>query len=213
MTGERRRAVRGLQPAPAGGELRAGRAALHRHARTACSARSTTSATGSARRASPPRPRRPSSSGSALGFAYMTVITGICLVVQADVVRYRPLLLVLAAGKAASLAGRARLLPLRRRRLRLPPELPRRRLPRRRRALLWSLAGPGRRPAGAHLKARPGAERRRAAHPARVRRGDGAGRGRAAAPPARTSPTRVRSTSPGRSPATWRDAPARRCCS
>jgi len=38
----------------------------------------------------------------ALGFAYMTVITGICLMVQADVVRYRPLLLVLAAGKAAS---------------------------------------------------------------------------------------------------------------
>lgn len=38
----------------------------------------------------------------ALGFAYMTVITGICLVVQADVVRYRPLLVVLAAGKAAS---------------------------------------------------------------------------------------------------------------
>jgi hypothetical protein len=38
----------------------------------------------------------------ALGFAYMVVIAGICLVVQADVVRYRPLLLVLAAGKAAS---------------------------------------------------------------------------------------------------------------
>jgi hypothetical protein len=38
----------------------------------------------------------------ALGFAYMVVITGICLVVQADVARYRPLLLVLAAGKAAS---------------------------------------------------------------------------------------------------------------
>ena len=38
----------------------------------------------------------------ALGFAYMTVITGICLVVQADIVRYRPLLLVLAVGKAAS---------------------------------------------------------------------------------------------------------------
>jgi hypothetical protein len=37
-----------------------------------------------------------------LGFAYMTVITGICLVVATDVVRYRPLLLVLAAGKAAS---------------------------------------------------------------------------------------------------------------
>ena len=38
----------------------------------------------------------------ALGFAYMVVITGICLVVQTDVVRYRPLLLVLAAGKTAS---------------------------------------------------------------------------------------------------------------
>src|SRR5436190_11874659 len=38
----------------------------------------------------------------ALGFSYMVVITGICLVVQADVPRYRPLLLVLAAGKTAS---------------------------------------------------------------------------------------------------------------
>jgi hypothetical protein len=38
----------------------------------------------------------------ALGFAYMTLISGICLVVSTDVVRYRPLLLVLAAGKAAS---------------------------------------------------------------------------------------------------------------
>ena len=38
----------------------------------------------------------------ALGFAYMVVITGIALVVQSDVVRFRPLLLVLAAGKAAS---------------------------------------------------------------------------------------------------------------
>src|SRR5918996_1165855 len=37
-----------------------------------------------------------------LGFAYMTVITGIALVVASDVVRFRPLLLVLAAGKAAS---------------------------------------------------------------------------------------------------------------
>jgi hypothetical protein len=37
-----------------------------------------------------------------LGFAYLVVITGICLVVQLDVVRYRALLLVLAAGKAAS---------------------------------------------------------------------------------------------------------------
>ncbi len=38
----------------------------------------------------------------ALGFAYMVVITGICVVVQTDVVRYRPLLLVLAAGKTGS---------------------------------------------------------------------------------------------------------------
>lgn len=38
----------------------------------------------------------------ALGFAFMTVIAGICLLAATDVVRYRPLLLVLAAGKAAS---------------------------------------------------------------------------------------------------------------
>jgi hypothetical protein len=38
----------------------------------------------------------------ALAFAYMVVIAGICLVVQLDVVRYRPLLLVLAGGKTAS---------------------------------------------------------------------------------------------------------------
>lgn len=43
-----------------------------------------------------------------LAFAYMVVITGIALVVQSDVGRFRPLLLVLAAGKAASsLAGGA----------------------------------------------------------------------------------------------------------
>jgi hypothetical protein len=41
----------------------------------------------------------------ALAFAYMVVITGICVVVQADVVRYRPLLLVLAVGKTASSLG------------------------------------------------------------------------------------------------------------
>jgi hypothetical protein len=41
----------------------------------------------------------------ALSFAYMGVITGICLVAQADVVRYRPLMLVLAAGKTASSLG------------------------------------------------------------------------------------------------------------
>ena len=38
----------------------------------------------------------------ALSFAYMVVITGICLVAQADVVRYRPLVLLLAVGKTAS---------------------------------------------------------------------------------------------------------------
>lgn len=38
----------------------------------------------------------------ALAFAYMVVITGICLLAQTDVVRYRALILVLAAGKTAS---------------------------------------------------------------------------------------------------------------
>jgi hypothetical protein len=38
----------------------------------------------------------------ALAFAYMVVITGICVVVATDVVRFRPVLLVLAAGKTAS---------------------------------------------------------------------------------------------------------------
>ncbi|MGB7589438.1 MAG: hypothetical protein WBM00_12105 [Solirubrobacterales bacterium] len=38
----------------------------------------------------------------ALAFAYMVAITGICLIAQADVVRYRPLLLLLAAAKTAS---------------------------------------------------------------------------------------------------------------
>src|SRR4029453_9186775 len=37
-----------------------------------------------------------------LGFAYMVVITALVLVAQADVVRYRPILLALAAGKRAS---------------------------------------------------------------------------------------------------------------
>lgn len=41
----------------------------------------------------------------ALSFSYMVVITGVCLVAQMDVVRYRPLLLVLAAGKTASSLG------------------------------------------------------------------------------------------------------------
>jgi hypothetical protein len=38
----------------------------------------------------------------ALGFSYMVVITAICVVAQADVVRYRPLVMVLAIGKTAS---------------------------------------------------------------------------------------------------------------
>jgi hypothetical protein len=38
----------------------------------------------------------------ALGFAYMTVITALALVIATDVRRFRPMLLVLAAGKAAS---------------------------------------------------------------------------------------------------------------
>jgi hypothetical protein len=37
-----------------------------------------------------------------LGFAYMMVIAGICALAQMDVVRYRPLLLLLALAKAAS---------------------------------------------------------------------------------------------------------------
>jgi len=37
-----------------------------------------------------------------LGFAYMVVITALVLIAQADVVRYRPMLFALAAGKAAS---------------------------------------------------------------------------------------------------------------
>src|SRR3954452_24753907 len=40
-----------------------------------------------------------------LAFPYMVLFTGICLIAQADVVRYRPLLLLLAAGKTASSLG------------------------------------------------------------------------------------------------------------
>jgi hypothetical protein len=38
----------------------------------------------------------------ALGFSYMVAITGICVIAQADVLRYRPLVLLLAVGKTAS---------------------------------------------------------------------------------------------------------------
>jgi len=37
-----------------------------------------------------------------LGFAYMTVITFLAWIASTDVIRYRPMLLALAAGKAAS---------------------------------------------------------------------------------------------------------------
>jgi hypothetical protein len=50
----------------------------------------------------PTAPRSDEKLWLALAFAYMTVITGIALVVSMDVGRYRPFLLVLAAGKAAS---------------------------------------------------------------------------------------------------------------
>jgi hypothetical protein len=49
-----------------------------------------------------PGPRSEEKLWLSLGFAYMVVITGIALLVSTDVGRYRPLLLVLAAGKAAS---------------------------------------------------------------------------------------------------------------
>src|ERR671910_471274 len=39
-----------------------------------------------------------------LGFAYMVVITFLALIAASDVARYRPMLLALAAGKAASSA-------------------------------------------------------------------------------------------------------------
>jgi hypothetical protein len=50
----------------------------------------------------PSGPRSDEKLWLSLGFAYMVVITGIALVISTDVGRYRPFLLVLAAGKAAS---------------------------------------------------------------------------------------------------------------
>ena len=142
-----------------------------------------------------------------LGFAYMVVITGICLVVQADVVRYRPLMLVLAAGKAASSLTSlgfylfdddvfAYLLNF------LVDGF----------LALWRCCCGRRRPGGGarspHLKARAGAGGRRAAYPARpagpqraanssrVRGGDGAGlRG---APPGRQRRRPAALAAPGR---------------
>ena len=124
----------------------------------------------------------------------MVVITGICLVAQTDVVRYRPLLLVLAAGKTASSLGSLGFFLFDERRLHLPAQLPRRRLPRPR-----SRSGSGRWPAGSAARRRPaearaGALGRRAAHPERDLRGDGARASTACPRPSATS------TSPARSP-------------
>jgi hypothetical protein len=49
-----------------------------------------------------PGPRSEEKLWLSLGFAYMVVITGIAWLISTDVGRYRPFLLVLAAGKAAS---------------------------------------------------------------------------------------------------------------
>ena len=123
----------------------------------------------------------------------MVVITGICLVAQADVVRYRPLLLVLAAGKTASSLGSLGFFLFDPGRLHLPAQLPGRRLPR-----AASRSGSGRWPAAsaarrARLTARAGAVGRRATHPERDLRGDGARASTACPRPS------ARSTSPGRS--------------
>jgi hypothetical protein len=53
----------------------------------------------------PPAPHTEEKLWLALAFAYMVVIAGICLLAQSDIVRYRPLLLILAAGKTASSLG------------------------------------------------------------------------------------------------------------
>ena len=101
----------------------------------------------------------------ALGFAYMVVITGIC-VRGAD--RRRPLpaaLLVLAAGKTASSLAALGFYALRQRCIHLPPQLHRGRLPRRRRALPLEGRRPDRRARRAVLKAQTGAWGRRAPDP------------------------------------------------
>ena len=92
----------------------------------------------------------------ALGFAYMTVITGLAFVVSLDPVRYRPMLLVLAAGKAASSLAAGSVLP-RRGRLHLPAQLPGRRRARTARARVLVADGENRGP-NPRLKERPGPE-------------------------------------------------------
>ena len=210
MRGETRRAVRRPQPAPARGQLRGRRAPLHRRARRR--PRRDLRPRRRDRRLHP-RARRPSEQlWLALAFAYMVVITGICLVAQADVVRYR----AAAAGPRGRqdrlLARLARLLPLRPRRLHLPAQLPRRRLPGAARALALVARRPGRPPAGARLKARAGAVGRRAAHPERDLRGDGARARRPARGRARGRRLRAGRPLPRSALAAGaRAAPARRC--
>ena len=105
-----------------------------------------------------------------LGFAYMVVITAIALIAQSDVVRYRPMLLALAAGKAASSITSLDLLR-RGRRLRLSAQRDRRRVAGLRVAAALVARRPGRLPRRSPLKAPAGARCRRAEDSARDRGG------------------------------------------
>ena len=160
MTGQAERFVV-AQPPPAGGELRRRRDPLHRGAerRRSTSSRDLGDDIGSFT----PRRRRSRSSGSRSAFAYMVVITGICLVVQTDVVRYRPLSCSCSPPARRPPRWRRSASTSSTRRLHLPAQLPRRRLPRRRLALLWSRRRPDRSARRAVLKAPTGARCRRAA--------------------------------------------------
>ncbi len=71
----------------------------------------------------------------ALSFAYMVLITVICLVAQTDVVRYRALIAILAIGKTTSSLTALAFFLIQEHGLHLPAQLPRRRLPRPRGAL------------------------------------------------------------------------------
>ena len=115
-----------------------------------------------------------------LGFAYMVVITGICLIAQSDVVRYRPLLLLLAAGKAASSLHLARLLPPPGPRLRLPARRPGRRLADPAGALALHADREDRPPSCHGRREPPRPRRRRTTHAERDLLGDGAGHRRPA---------------------------------
>ena len=124
----------------------------------------------------------------------MVVITGICLVAQADVVRYRALLLVLAAGKTASSLATLGFFLFDEHVFIYLLNFLARRLAGADRALALVAGRPGRAPRRARLTARAGALGRRAAHPERDLRGDGARASTACPPPS------ARSTSPARSP-------------